>query len=242
MKMTEELSNFLPVNTPNSTHITNYKLQYTSFVQSIMQAQKLLGPNQMAFSDNANIANFSGLQSHYGYGEVRNPFSPTTNLPADPIDMSTRRSYHLANINEDEAEPTNVRPANYERTTQSILGASMGMSMVGAMSRREGPPNASQDGLLYSICGTGVLDQTVATEFTATDMCLSTLYLHELHHRQIKRRTGTGTVRSEQGKSWQQPHQTTSMGSMSPDVGFSQPSTSASVAVERTPLLAPKKS
>lgn len=196
-----------------------------------MQAQKLLGPNQMAFS---------GLQSHYGYGEVRNPFSPTTNLPQDPIDVSSRRSYHLANINEDEAEATNARPANYERTTQSILGASMGMSMIGAMSKREGPPNVSQtDGLLYSICG-GIADNAQATEFTATDMCLSTLYLHELHHRQIKRRTGT--VRSEYGKSWQQPHQTASMGSMSTDVGFSQPSTSASMAVERTPLLAPKKS
>ncbi len=140
-----------------------------------MQAQKLLGANQMAFS---------GLQSHYGYGEVRNPFSPTTNLPQDPMEMSSRRSYHLANINEDETEqqpPTNTtRPANYERTTQSILGASMGMSMIGAMSRREGPPNVSQDGLLYSICG-GVVDNAVATEFTATDMCLSTLYLHELY-------------------------------------------------------------
>lgn len=196
-----------------------------------MQAQKLLGPNQMAFS---------GLQSHYGYGEVRNPFSPTTNLPQDPIEVSSRRSCHLANINEDEAEATNARPANYERTTQSILGASMGMSMIGAMSKREGPPNVSQtDGLLYSICG-GIADNAQATEFTATDMCLSTLYLHELHHRQIKRRTGT--VRTEYGRSWQQPHQTASMGSMSTDVGFSQPSTSASMAVERTPLLAPKKS
>lgn len=197
-----------------------------------MQAQKLLGPNQMAFS---------GLQSHYG--EMRNPFSPTTNVPQDPIDMSSRRSYHLANINEDDAErgETTIRPVNYERTTQSILGASMGMSMFGAMSRREGPPNASQDGLLYSICGAGVVDNAIATEFTATDMCLSTLYLHELHHRQIKRRTGS--VRSEQTKSWQQPHQTASMGSMmTTDVGFSQPSTSGSVAVERTPLLAPKKS
>lgn len=196
-----------------------------------MQAQKLLGPNQMAFS---------GLQSHYGYGEVRNPFSPTTNLPSDPIEVSARHSYHLPNINEDESEATNTRPANYERTTQSILGASMGMSMIGAMSKREGPPNASQDGLLYSICGGGIVDNAVATEFTATDMCLSTLYLHELHHRQIKRRTGT--VRLEHGKSWQQPHQTASMGFMTSDVGFSQPSTSASMAVERTPLLTPKKS
>lgn len=196
-----------------------------------MQAQKLPGPNQMAFSS---------LQSHSLYGDMRNPFSPTTNLPQDPIDVSTRRSYHLANIIEDDAEPTNARPANYERTTQSILGASMGMSMTGAMSKREGPPNASQDGLLFSICGGGVVDNAVATEFTATDMCLSTLYLHELHHRQIKRRTGT--VRSEQGKSWQQPHQAASMGMMATDVDFSHPSTSASVAVERTPLLAPKKS
>lgn len=198
-----------------------------------MQAQKQLGPNQMAFS---------GQQSHYGYGEVRNPFSPTTNLPQDPIQLSLRHSYHLPNINEDDAEPTNTRPANYERTTQSILGASMGMSMIGAMSRREGPPNASQDGLLYSICGAGVVDSSMATELTATDMCLSTLYLHELHHRQIKRRTGS--VRLPQGKSWQQPHQTASMGSMSSDVSFShpQPSTSASAAAERTPLLAPKKS
>lgn len=188
-----------------------------------MQTQKLLGPNQMAFS---------GLQSHYGYSsDVRNPFSPTTNLPHDPIDFSSRRSYHLENINEDEAEPKNTRPANYERTTQSVLG--MGMSMIGGISRREGPPHASQDGLLYSIGG-GVPNMD-DTEYTATDMCLSTLYLHELHHRQIKRRTGS--VRSVHGKSWQQPHQT----SMD-NVGFSQPGTSSSVAVERTPLLASNKS
>lgn len=195
-----------------------------------MQAQKLLGPNQMAFS---------GLQSHYG-----NPFSPTSNLPPDAMDVSSRRSYHLANITEDDAEvgaAPNQRPANYERTTQSVLGASMGMSMIGAMSRREGPPEASQDGLLFSICGAGSVDNAVASEFTATEMCLSTLYLHELHQRQIRRRTGT--VRSGHSRLWQQPHQTASMGPMSSDVGFSQPGTSSSsVAVERTPLLAPKKS
>lgn len=73
-----------------------------------MQAQKLFGTHQMAFSS---------LQSHYG-----NPFSPTTTSPPQPP------SDHLANIKEDDAEPTpTVRPANYERTTQSVLGASMGM-------------------------------------------------------------------------------------------------------------------
>lgn len=201
-----------------------------------MQAQKLLGPHQMAFS---------GLQSHYG----GNPFSPTTSTmgapPFDSMDPSSRPS-HLANISEDDPEPANARPANYERTTQSVLGASMGMSMIGGMSRREGPPHVSQDGLLYSICGgTTHVDNTVATEFTATDMCLSTLYLHELHHRQIRRRNGANP--SQLSKSvWQQPHQTAPMGGVmsatTDGIGFSQPGTSSSVAVERTPLLAPKKS
>lgn len=186
------------------------------------------------------------FQSHSGYGESRNPFSSTTNYPHDhSIDtphvsiINPRHIISLANIDEDEetirpAEDT--RPAYYERTTQSILGASMGMSMIGAMNRHEGPPNASIDGLLSSYGTSGI----PATEHTITDMSLSTLYLHEFHHRQIRRRMGT--IRANQEKSWQHPHQTASMDSTSAGIAFSQPSTSASVAAERTPLLAPKKS
>lgn len=117
------------------------------------------------------------------------------------------------------------------------------------MSRREGPPHASQDGLLYSICGRSAVDNA-ATEFTATDMCLSTLYLHELHHRRITRRSGS-SVKSEHSKLVWDRTQTDSTGLMSVTtdaVGYSQPgysqpgTSSSSVAAERTPLLAPKKS
>ncbi|KAJ6633195.1 Autophagy-related protein 9A [Pseudolycoriella hygida] len=192
-----------------------------SYVQSFLQGRKLHDLNQTGLSS---------LQSHYyGSSDLRNPFSPTMNLRPDPSETSYRQSYHLANIQEDETEPPNAYPS-------LGVGASMGMSMVGGMSRREGPPYGSQDGLLYSICGgASVMDNVLANEFTATDMCLNTLYLHELYHRRTRRRL-------EQIQSpWQQARHTDST-MTTDDVGFSQPSTSASGAAERTPLLAPKKS
>lgn len=76
-------------------------------------------------------------------------------------------------------------------------------TFMGRLHKAEGPLH-SDKGLLYSlqqglsnqslgasVFGSGqdlVSDLTVPIEMTAADMSLSTLYLHELHHRQVRRR------------------------------------------------------
>lgn len=240
--------------------------QYSSVVQSIIHNQKGLS-SQMGFSTSLSPS------------VIRNPFSPTTTLPHDVSaqrqndyqhmlhgHMSHEGSMHhrntLENIQEDDDNKSDEeagRDANenspyggnlYGRTTQSVLGTSMGASMRG-LSRREGPAEASQDGLLYSICGQSCTDTTTG-ELTTVDMCLSTLYLHELHHRQIKRRG----LRLEQShrQLWQHPHQqqspqqqqqqhTQRSTSMHAEIGHTS-SLAASVpaVAEKTPLLGQKKS
>ncbi|PNF28200.1 Autophagy-related protein 9A [Cryptotermes secundus] len=90
----------------------------------------------------------------------------------------------------------------------------------GGLSRAEGPIHSSERGLLYSL-QQGLPSSSLAAsvfapvpdmapetdplEFTAADMSLSTLYLHELHHRQVRRR---GYQESSLNRSaWQRPHQ-----------------------------------
>jgi len=68
----------------------------------------------------------------------------------------------------------------------------------GGLNRAEGPLVGSDRGLLYSLtqCGptlgnsmfgpeTPVAPEEHTAEFAAADMSLSTLYMHELHHRQV---------------------------------------------------------
>ncbi|XP_069678883.1 autophagy-related protein 9A isoform X1 [Periplaneta americana] len=96
----------------------------------------------------------------------------------------------------------------------------------GGISRAEGPIHSSDRGLLYSLQqglpgnslgasvfgpGPDMAPETDPLEFTAADMSLSTLYLHELHHRQedvmlqVRRR---GYQESSLNRSvWQRPHQ-----------------------------------
>lgn len=147
----------------------------------------------------------------------------------------------------------------FDRTNQSMLGASMGASIKGGLSRREGPPDGSQEGLLHSVFhAADTIDAAHPTELTAADMCLSTLYLHELHHRQIRRRVGPLDQRSRQQWSRQQQHpglisagggqqqSSFAAGSAVAAMGAGDSSAAASVssslAVENTPLLGAKKS
>lgn len=144
----------------------------------------------------------------------------------------------------------------FDRTNQSMLGASMGASIKGGMSRREGPVDGSHEGLLHSVFQADSIETAHPTDLTAADMCLSTLYLHELHHRQIRRRGVTTDQRCRQ--MWQRPHQqplsthTDFPGSSSSMISSPTPFASASFvggsttsvasAVENTPLLSAKKS
>lgn len=69
----------------------------------------------------------------------------------------------------------------------------------GGLNRAEGPLVGSDRGLLYSLtqCGptlgnsmfgpeTPMVPEEHTAEFAAADMSLSTLYMHELHHRQVR--------------------------------------------------------
>lgn len=154
--------------------------------------------------------------------------------------------------------------------TSSVLRAPpsahrMGASIVGGLSRREGPPDGSQEGLLLNSVfrPAGAELAGHPTEVTATDMCLSTLYLHELHHRQIQRRGGPTDQRyrprhpSQWQSQFQAPaHETNVDSPSSQSQSFVSPSTSAGAgqlamgsmgsattlsAVENTPLLSGAK-
>lgn len=97
----------------------------------------------------------------------------------------------------------------------------MNVSIRGSLARREGPVEVSRHGLLYSLCNIPQNEAVFSPEFTTADMCLSTLYLHELHHKQQMRRGVR--LEASQRHLWQRPHQ-------------NQPESSP----ERTPLLIKK--
>uniref|UniRef100_A0A182PR00 Autophagy-related protein 9 n=1 Tax=Anopheles epiroticus TaxID=199890 RepID=A0A182PR00_9DIPT len=67
----------------------------------------------------------------------------------------------------------------------------MVFSTRGGMSRREGPAGGSRTGLLSSLYGELPANVPAPHEFTTADMCLSTLYLHELHHNHLRRHGGS---------------------------------------------------
>nr|CAD7423592.1 unnamed protein product [Timema monikensis] len=106
-----------------------------------------------------------------------------------------------------------------EKGGVSESGGSVPSTVRGGLSRAEGPLNSDR-GLLYSLhqstrnnslgasvfgCGGELAPDPDTLELTAADMSLSTLYLHELHHRHVHRR---GYQESSINRSlWQRPHQ-----------------------------------
>lgn len=139
------------------------------------------------------------------------------------------------------ASTSNYRPSEgfFGRNSQSVLGASMGASMKGGLSRCEGPLEGSHDGILQSVCQTAGFDVNPA-DVTSADMCLSSLYLHELHHRHLKRRSLATDYRSRlQGQRNQVLTQPTTSNS---SISYNPYSTMPTSAVEKTPLLSVNKS
>uniref|UniRef100_A0A1Q3FEQ6 Autophagy-related protein 9 n=2 Tax=Culex tarsalis TaxID=7177 RepID=A0A1Q3FEQ6_CULTA len=125
----------------------------------------------------------------------------------------------------------------------STASGTMSFSTRGGMSRREGPAEGSRNGLLSSLYGEA--PTTTSHEVTTADMCLSTLYLHELHHNHMRRRGGSLRTELSQRQLWQRPHQQQQQQSPSVLVvgGIGAASGSSSgAAAERTPLLGSKKS
>lgn len=187
------------------------------------------------------------------------------NMSMEAPTTSVQRSTILDSISENAEDDHGHRATSMprtsfvDRTNQSMLGASMGASIKGGLSRREGPPDGSQEGLLHSVFhADNTIDAAHPTELTAADMCLSTLYLHELHHRQIRRRGAPLDQRCRQ--QWQRPHQQMASSQQQPQspsgpissvgsgqqqsyaAGIASTSVSSSSAVENTPLLGAKKS
>lgn len=117
----------------------------------------------------------------------------------------------------------------------------------------EGPMNASHEkSLFHSLYGQTGAYEPMTSELITADMCLSTLYLHELYHRQNRRR-GIRSQASQQ-HIWQTPHQQphSDAGPSSLTVIPSSQTTAQAqaqspaisrqeAAAEKTPLLYPKK-
>lgn len=163
------------------------------------------------------------LQQHLSEGTASTPYRST-----------------LHNIQENENDET-VDEEAQQRMTSSCTNNMMGMSFTN-VGHREGPINVSNDrSLFHSLYGQTGAAEPSTSEITTADMCLSTLYLHELYHRQSRRRGVC--LQPECQQEWQTPHQQYNELQLMPSQQ-SQPS-SANVRLqsvaERTPLLQPKK-
>ncbi|XP_055636422.1 autophagy-related protein 9A [Toxorhynchites rutilus septentrionalis] len=115
----------------------------------------------------------------------------------------------------------------------------MSFTTRGGMSRREGPAQGSHNGLLTSLCGDIPPSHPTPHEMTTADMCLSTLYLHELHHMHMRRRGASLRTDPSHRQAWQRPHQEQSPPHVLPSTSGV---TTSGFAAERTPLLSSKKS
>lgn len=207
----------------------------------------------------------SNIQSHYAYNSPP-PFDFERGFQQNLTEGSTAaplRSTFLHDINENDDENEaggGVGAAADSRiysSSQAGTGVGdprpMSFSTRGGMRRREGPAEGSRNGLLSSLYGEGVSPQQPSHEFTTADMCISTLYLHELHHNYMRRRGGSLRSEPSQRQQWQQPHQQQSplvvfpggpsgSGSTAAAAASSTAGATSTSAAERTPLLGSKKS
>ncbi|XP_053671785.1 autophagy-related protein 9A [Anopheles nili] len=236
----------------------------------------------------------AGVQSSNQYHFAPQSYDFERMLQQNLTDASTvapmpGRSTFLADINENDDETgalslsPEVPPASSSRVqTASVVHGSMaaeleldgsryvshtdGMvfSTRGGMSRREGPADGSRNGLLSSIYGEMPSNVAAPYEFTTADMCLSTLYLHELHHNHL-RRQGGGSLRLDMGSPapsyFQRPfgggrfrpfgttaqpslvsHPLRTIGISGSETAGPSGTSGSIVAAERTPLLGSKKS
>lgn len=200
----------------------------------------------------------SNVQSHYQYNSPPS-FDFERMLQQNLTDASTAplRSTFLHDINENDDDENGGMGAvggsqMYSSSQAGGIGdprSTMSYSTRGGMSRREGPAEGSRNGLLSSLYGENVASQPPSHEVTAADMCLSTLYLHELHHNHMRRRGGSLRTEAAQRQLWQRPHQQQSPSVVFPGTSGSGSAAAAAAAAssstsaaERTPLLGSKKS
>lgn len=84
--------------------------------------------------------------------------------------------------------PSSLGASGMAAAAATSASGTMSFSTRGGMSRREGPAEGSRNGLLSSLYGGGEAPTTTPHELTTADMCLSTLYLHELHHNHVRKK------------------------------------------------------
>lgn len=174
---------------------------------------------------------------------------PDADMPSQGSDFNRMLQQHLSenpstafrstlhNIQENDQDENAENPSSPDASPFRSQSAAMTGSVTTGASHREGPMSSSHDrSLFHSLYGQTGGYEPISSDLTTADMCLSTLYLHELFHRQNRRRSGSA-VRShliQQQQQWQLPHRD----------GSSQQSQQRSdtrPAAEKTPLLYPKK-
>lgn len=223
--------------------------EYSSIVDSLMLPQRMhgsfMGMSQMA---PAGIMRNSTLVSHHPDADMPSQGSDFNRMLQQHLSENPSTNYRstLDNIQENEQDENAENPTSPDTSPlhqrNNIFG---GDSMMGSVrigtSHHEGPMNVSHDrGLFHSLYGQNGGIEPIANESLATaDMVLSTLYLHELFHRQKRRRSGTAAAhsylsqqQSQQQHQWQLPHR---------DSSLSQSNDRTRQAAEKTPLLHTKK-
>lgn len=190
--------------------------EYSSVVNSILQIQNL------SSSQNLNWSMYQ--QPNYNFTQQAPVTPPNTahiqaqstatpsfdferllhqNLTDGSI-SAPFRSQFLPNINEDDDSDDQQHPSIQPVPSNRSANA-MNVSIRGSLAKHEGPVEVSRNGLLFSLCNIPQSEAVFSPEFTTADMCLSTLYLHELHHKQQVRRGVR--LEASQRHLWQRPHQ-----------------------------------
>ncbi|CAG9805732.1 unnamed protein product [Chironomus riparius] len=215
--------------------------EYSSVVQSILQIQNLSTSQHMMGMSMYQQPTYTAGPSNQpitppNTAIIQSSMAPTFDFErmlrdnlTDGSTMTQMRSQYLPNINEDEdSDDQHQEAAASQPVPPNRNATGLHMSIRGSLAKKEGPIEMSKHGLLYSLCNIPQNEtQMFSPELTTADMCLSTLYLHEVHHKQQQRRGAR--LEESQRFLWQKPRQ-------------NPQDTSLQVNNERMPLLSSRKS
>lgn len=144
----------------------------------------------------------------------------------------------LHNINEDGNEiDDSPLQCNIENEPTTILLNKRARKK--GVRKSEGCTDGPKESLLYSLYTLNPQMAANPPDITTADMCLSTLYLHELHHRQVKKKS-VKLAQSQKGL-WQKPHEQDITAAGMPEAQSMDVRNLPKIA-ESTPLLATKRS